>query len=51
MRYVLPGLLKKPTDNEKRQKVLKKPAEWDRPDDDSKKMQNKPKCNFYGKSL
>ena len=24
--YVLPGLLKKPIDNERRQKVLKKPA-------------------------
>ena len=33
--YVFPGLLKKPTVNERRQKVLKKPAPEDRPDDDA----------------
>ena len=49
-RYVLPGLLRKPTDNERRQKILKKPAAMDRADEDPQKMLNKPKCNFHGKS-
>ena len=48
-RYVLPGLLKKPTDNERRPKTLKKPVAKDRADNDyNKKCKNKPKCNFHG---
>ena len=46
----IPGLLEKATGNERGPKVLKKPVDKDREEDNSQKFANEPKCNFHGKS-